>query len=497
MKKITQCFILVFCSLSIAFPTNQLTTNGQAIVNQTGDTIRLIGFGVGGWLQPEGYMWQIEQRAEKNDSLAALAPSQIRHKIEILVGKEKSDTFFREYEKNFFTEKDVQLLKAWGTNSIRLPINANRLMPPELQPAKAPYMYKESEFAIIDSVVAWCEKNQMYLILDMHCSPGGQTSDHIADPIQYNVAGLWDFPEVYWDQTKELWDTLSMRYKGREWVAGYELINEPSGTRGGEFDDADSAITQLTMDLCEIISVNDPDHLIFIQGYEWATRFEPMVSSTKGHNRVYTFHLYWEDDIGGSDVIKNVSNQGKVYNVPFYCGETGENTTEWGEQMVKELNSRKYGWNWWTVKKVDDQESCPFSIPMTSGFSKIVDWLANAGAKPDSTEAVASLMEFARSVTSDSLKENGELLKVLELTYQVSIKGNAVKNSEKKNFFTVTGSWIPFSPATYGKKVAIISASGKIVATHTADNKKWTPTVGAGLYFVKIGSSYAGVLKNI
>lgn len=34
-------------------------------------------------------------------------------------------------------------------------------------------------FARVDSVVAWCRTNGLYLILDMHDVPGGQTGDNI------------------------------------------------------------------------------------------------------------------------------------------------------------------------------------------------------------------------------------------------------------------------------------------------------------------------------
>ena len=34
-------------------------------------------------------------------------------------------------------------------------------------------------FARVDSLVEWCRESDLYLILDMHDAPGGQTGDNI------------------------------------------------------------------------------------------------------------------------------------------------------------------------------------------------------------------------------------------------------------------------------------------------------------------------------
>ena len=40
-------------------------------------------------------------------------------------------------------------------------------------------------FMLIDRVVGWCKKEGIYVILDMHAAPGGQTGDNIDDGYGY------------------------------------------------------------------------------------------------------------------------------------------------------------------------------------------------------------------------------------------------------------------------------------------------------------------------
>jgi hypothetical protein len=74
-------------------------------------------------------------------------------------------------------------------------------------------------------VLSWCKENQIYLILDLHAAPGGQSKDNIAD---YNPAYpcLWE-DEIAKMRTIYLWKTIAARYANEEWIGGYDLINEP------------------------------------------------------------------------------------------------------------------------------------------------------------------------------------------------------------------------------------------------------------------------------
>jgi len=89
---------------SVAFA--KYTTKGKDIVDRkTGERVILRGFGIGGWLLPEGYMWGIRKLDR---------PRQFEAAIEELIGKEDAAEFWRLYYDNFLIEDDIAAMKAWG-----------------------------------------------------------------------------------------------------------------------------------------------------------------------------------------------------------------------------------------------------------------------------------------------------------------------------------------------------------------------------------------------
>ena len=83
---------------------------------------------------------------------------------------------------------------------------------------------EQDGFARVDSVVNWCRDNKLYLILDMHDAPGGQTGDNIDDSYGYP----WLFESERSQQLFcDIWRNIAERYKNEPVILGYELINEP------------------------------------------------------------------------------------------------------------------------------------------------------------------------------------------------------------------------------------------------------------------------------
>lgn len=79
-------------------------------------------------------------------------------------------------------------------------------------------------FARVDSVVAWCRANGLYLILDMHDVPGGHTGDNIDDSYGYPWIFESEASQVLFC---EIWRKIADRYKNEPVILGYELMNEP------------------------------------------------------------------------------------------------------------------------------------------------------------------------------------------------------------------------------------------------------------------------------
>ena len=162
-------FVIITFILSCnSFSQSFLHTSNKKIVNGNGEEILLKGIGLGGWLVQEGYMLQTSSFAN--------AQWEIRKKITDLIGETNTDAFYEKYRNNFIRKIDIDSIKSWGFNSIRLPFHyylfTTNTNPP---------VFLNKGFQIIDSLLSWCKDDQIYLILDMHAAPGGQSDENISD----------------------------------------------------------------------------------------------------------------------------------------------------------------------------------------------------------------------------------------------------------------------------------------------------------------------------
>lgn len=244
LSKIIAAFILFN---SVFSAQGFLKTQGTKIVNGNGEEILLRGIGLGGWLLQEGYMLQT--------SAFANAEHQIKKRIRDLIGDEKTEIYYTRYQQNFITKTDIDSIASWGFNSIRLPMHYNKLTPED-----QPYVYLEEGFKTIDSLLAWCKINEIYLILDLHAAPGGQSDEPISD-YDNTKPSLWE-SELNKQRTVDLWRKLAQRYSNEEWIGGYDLINEPKWDLGSNNGPLRDLYIQITNAIREV----DTNHMIFIEG---------------------------------------------------------------------------------------------------------------------------------------------------------------------------------------------------------------------------------------
>ena len=146
-----------------------LRASGKQIVNENGENIVLRGMGLGGWMLQEGYMLRVNGQGQQN---------KIRGRIAELIGEPKTQEFYDAWLSNNTRRIDIDSMKAWGFNSIRLPMHFNLYtLPIDKEPVKGENTWLEKGFQITDSLLAWCKANKIYLILDLHGAPGGQGND--------------------------------------------------------------------------------------------------------------------------------------------------------------------------------------------------------------------------------------------------------------------------------------------------------------------------------
>jgi endoglucanase len=367
-------FIFFFICLINYNSYSFLKTKGKDIVDSSGQKVLLRGIGLGGWLVPEGYQLHIPGFG---------SPTDIRNKIVSLIGEANTEEFYRRYIANYVAEEDIALISSWGFNSIRLPFNY-RMLSPENQPG----VYLEEGFQIIDQVVGWCKKYNIYLILDMHCAPGGQNSGNISDSDGIE-ARLWT-NSANQDRTVEIWKKIAERYANEKIIGGYDLINETVLPP----EHFSSEMRVLFMRITNEIRKADKNHIIFIEGNWYATDFTNLTPPWDA-NLVYSFHHYWGENT--QTAIQNYINIQNLYNVPLWLGETGENSNPWAHDCVKLMESKNIGWNWWTHKKVATLTS-PYSSPISEKYQKVLDYWNGQTSKPTLEFAKDALFEMAENL---------------------------------------------------------------------------------------------------
>ncbi len=388
---------LLLLGFSLAVPQSHaqpapgfFRTDGPNILDASGTPVVLRGLGLGGWLMPEGYMLHIN--APDGGS-----PRSIRAQIESLIGQADTDRFYARYRANYVEEKDIAAIAEWGFDHVRLPFHYRVLYNPETG------TFDEEGFALIDTFLEWCRTHGLYVILDMHATPGAQNSLNISD--SDGQARLWTEPVPYQDQTVEIWEEIARRYADETLIIGYDLINEPvlpDGVPG-------SALRALYVRLAEAIRPIDSNHILFIEGNWFATDFSALTPPFDD-NMVYAFHKYWNGTDQGT--IQYLLDIRSAHNVPLWLGESGENSNAWFFEVTRRLEALGIGWNWWTHKKIETT-TAPRSAPFAPGYEALVNYWRGTAARPTAAAARAALFAMAEGLDLDSTEARPGVLAAL------------------------------------------------------------------------------------
>src|SRR5215213_11318711 len=203
--------LLVFAAPSAASARAKfVTVRGREFVAPDGRVLFLKGINLGNWLLPEGYMFKFK---------SANSPRRIEAVLNQLVGETEARRFWKTYLDNYVTADDIRFIKQAGFNSVRVPFNY-RLFVAEGEPRRL----EGVGYEMLDRVVGWCKSEGLYVILDMHGAPGGQTGDNIDDSWGYPF--LFESAEAQ-ELTVNIWRKIAERYRDEPTVVGYDLLNEP------------------------------------------------------------------------------------------------------------------------------------------------------------------------------------------------------------------------------------------------------------------------------
>ena len=346
--------------------------DGQHIYSPRGEVLHLKGVNLGNWLLPEGYMFKLRD---------CNTPRKIDQAIRELIGNSATTAFWDAYLENYITEADIKWLSEAGANIIRLPFDYRLLNHDD-------YLGRDiHSYTYLDNAIRWCEKYNIYVLLDMHGAPGGQTGDNIDDSDGYP----WLMVDEGMQQIAcEIWQDIAKRYAGNPAVIGYNLLNEPIP----QYFDKDSLkpnLEPLYKRITKAIRKVDQHHIIFIGGAVWETDFS-VFSEPFDDQLAYTFHKYWMPPEQGQ--IQEYIDFRAKHNVPILMGESGENSDEWVKDFRELLDQNEIHWTFWPYKKMDNTRG-PMNFNKPDGYDSFVQYaesdrssLARIRALKDSLDGI-------------------------------------------------------------------------------------------------------------
>jgi endoglucanase len=365
-----------------------LKADGKRIVNGRGANELLRGMGFGGWMLQEGYMLGIHKDAQQHN---------IRGAMEKLMGAQETAEFYNAWLDNFITKADIDSMKRWGFNSVRLPMHYNLFtLPVEQEPVAGQNTWLEKGFAITDSLLAWCRADHLYLVLDLHAAPGGQGNDVNISDRDTSKPALWE-SEANKQKTIALWKKLAARYKEEQWIGGYDILNEPNwgftdpiNDRNGLKEPLNAPLKKLLQDITAAIREVDKNHIIIIEGNGWGNNYNGILP-VWDHNMVLSFHKYW--NYNRQEDIQKILDTRNKYNIPVWLGETGENSNVWFTEAIRLLEKNNIGWAMWPLKKMGSNN--PLEIPSNLNYDEVRNFINGSGRKPKESNVYSGLLELA------------------------------------------------------------------------------------------------------
>lgn len=378
-----------------------VSVNGKDFIDRDGKVLHLKGMGIGNWLLPEGYMWEFKN---------ASSPFYISMLMNHLVGEVESAKFWKEFRENFITQDDIRFLKKAGFNNIRIAFNYRLFVS-----ADDPNRLEGEGYFLLKRVIDWCKQENLYVILDMHGAPGGQTGDNIDDSFGYPY--LFENRENQ-ELTIKIWQKLAAQYKNEPTVLAYELLNEPIAHFFNK-DAINPKLEPLYKEITAAIRKVDKNHIIILGGAQWNMNFD-IFGKPFDSKLAYAWHKYGSP--AEQKHFQQYADFANKYNVPVWLGETGENTDEWlkDNRIMAEQNGM--GWCFWTYKRLNTTRTIA-SIPKPEGWDDIVKFAAvqRGGLgevrenRPPIEKSRKILREFLDGIKFKNCKINEGYLKALGL----------------------------------------------------------------------------------
>ena len=321
-----------------------LETDGQKIVNQNGDEILLRGTNLGGWLIQEYWMCPVAG----DSNIEQWSNSETLTVLENRFGKEQTQELIETYQDNWITEKDIKQLAQVGCNIIRIPFWYRNFMSDADGTWLTENLDDNPGIKRLDWVIETARQYRIYVILDMHGCPGGQSYNHSTGAAR--TCELFSNTH-YQDVMEELWVAIAERYKDNPAVAAYDIMNEAQEYSGEIGSDPRNQIYDR---MIKAIREVDSRHMITIEGI-WGLEVLPDPRDMNWENVIYQVHYYNVEDEDTVEYLCSALNEyRKNYNIPVYLGEFSY------MGFAKACEEMKIHYSTWTYKGSVDMDGTWF-----------------------------------------------------------------------------------------------------------------------------------------
>lgn len=406
-KALKLIFAGLFCMMAVlgsaAGKSGFIEVDGQNLRTPDGRKFFIQGTNLGNWLNPEGYMFGFK----KTNS-----PHFINEMLCQLVGPDFTAEFWQRFKDNYITRDDIRFIRSTGCNTIRLPFHYKLFTDEDYMGRSA----NHDGFERIDSIVAWCRAEGLYLILDMHDAPGGQTGDNIDDSYGYPWLLVSERSQQLFC---DIWRRIAERYKDETVILGYDLMNEPIAHYFEDKEMLNARLMPLYRRVAAVIREVDTNHILLLGGAQWNSNFQPITDTTFDRKIMLTCHRYG----GGAskEAIGSFIAFRDSVNLPMYMGEIGHNTMEWQATFAQVMKDNNIGYTFWPYKKIN--ESCFNAVVPPKDWQVIVDFAeadrssyeAIRKCRPDQQEARRILEEYLEAVRFENCVKQEDYIRSLLL----------------------------------------------------------------------------------
>lgn len=311
---------------------------GKNLVTASGKRIALRGINLGGWLVEEIWMTPFLASREPGGKEEVADDATLWRVVQKRLGAPAMRRLRDTYRENWISDADFGRIKSAGFNHVRVPFLVTLLD----EPNGMKWLHRA-----VDSA----KKHGLYVVLDMHGAPGGQSHEHHTGESGRNK--LWFEPKNI-VAFEKAWIKIAKEFANEPAVAIYDLMNEPMGA-------PNPAMLHLVYDrVIKAVRTVAPKKVVLVDdGYKgFETTPHPNVPGWT--NVGFSLHFYHFDAKSSEEHAKSLGErmpnlielQG-YRNAPVYAGEFNvepHGTPEATKGLLQHFD--KAGWSWatWTYK---------------------------------------------------------------------------------------------------------------------------------------------------